>query len=87
MSQRERSYRKPPQMKICDRALLGDAWRFLLLCLRPSAALAAEHLFLRKKLALYQERHMQPRRATNAIRIALIWLARWFDWRQALAMV
>jgi putative transposase len=67
--------------------LLGDALHFLLLCLRPSAALAAENLFLRKQLALYQERHVQPRRATNTIRIALTWLARWFDWRQALAMV
>jgi putative transposase len=67
--------------------LLGDALHFLLLCLRPRAALAAENLFLRKQLALYQERHVQPRRATDTIRIALTWLARWFDWRQALAMV
>jgi hypothetical protein len=34
------------------RMLLMDTWRFLLLCLRPSPALAAEHLFLRKQLAL-----------------------------------
>ena len=27
------------------------------------------------------------RQATNATRIALIWLARWFDWRQALVLV
>ena len=67
--------------------LLGDAVRFLLLCLRPSPALAAENLFLRKQLALYQERHVNPRRATNTTRIALIWLTRWFDWRQALAIV
>jgi len=33
--------------------LLGDAGRFLFLCLRPSPALAAEILFLRKQLALY----------------------------------
>jgi hypothetical protein len=32
--------------------LLCDAGRFLLLCLRPSPALAAENLFLRKQLAL-----------------------------------
>jgi hypothetical protein len=67
--------------------LLGDTLHFLLLCLCPRAALAAENLFLRKQLALYQERHVQPRRATNTIRIALTWLACWFDWRQALAMV
>ncbi len=68
-------------------ALLGDTVRFLLLCLRPPAALVAENLFLRKQLALYQERHVKPRRATDATRLALVWLGRWFDWRQALAIV
>jgi hypothetical protein len=67
--------------------LLGDGLQFLRLCLRPSTVLAAENLFLRKQLALYQERHIKPRRATNAVRIALIWLSRWFDWRQALIIV
>jgi putative transposase len=67
--------------------LLCDGMRFLLLYLRPSLALAAEHLFLRQQLALYQERHVKPRRATNMIRLAFIYLARWFDWRQALAVV
>ena len=64
-----------------------DALRFLLFCLRPRPALAAENLFLRKQLALYQERHVKPRRATNATRLALVWLGRWFNWRQALAVV
>jgi putative transposase len=67
--------------------LLGGAVRFRHLCLRPAPVLAAENLFLRTQLALYQERHVQPRRATNATRLVLVWLARWFDWRQALAMV
>jgi transposase InsO family protein len=67
--------------------LLGHAARFLLLCLRPPAALVAENLFLRKQLALYQERQVKPRRATDATRLALVWLGRWFDWRQALAIV
>src|ERR671933_3052027 len=66
---------------------LLDAARFLYLCLRPAPALAAENLFLRKQLAFYQERHITPRRATHAARFSLVWLARWFDWRQALAMV
>jgi putative transposase len=69
------------------RTLLCDAGRFLLLCLRPSPALAAENLVLRKQLALYQERHVKPRRATNAMRIALVWLSHWFDWRSALRIV
>jgi putative transposase len=67
--------------------LLMDVWRFLLLCLRPSPVLAAENLFLRKQLALYQERQVKPRRATKTTRIALVRLTRWFDWRQALIMV
>src|SRR6266850_7577585 len=67
--------------------LLVDALRFLLLCLRPSPALAAEILFLRKQLALYQERHVKPRRGTNATRMTLVWLSRWFDWRSALRIV
>src|SRR2546430_76618 len=67
--------------------LLVDVVHFLWLCLRPSAGLAAENLFLRKQLACYQERHVKPRRATDATRFALVWLSRWFNWRQALAIV
>jgi putative transposase len=67
--------------------LLVDVVHFLRFSLRSSAALAAENLFLRKQLALYQERHVTPRRATAATRLALVWLARWFDWRQALTVV
>jgi putative transposase len=67
--------------------LLGDVMRFLRLCVRSPAVLAAENLFLRKQLALYQERHSKPRRATNATRLVLVWLGRWFDWRPALAVV
>jgi hypothetical protein len=36
--------------------LIVDAVCYLGLCLRPSPILAAENLFLRKQLALYQER-------------------------------
>jgi putative transposase len=61
--------------------------RYVLLCLRPSPVLAAENLFLRKQLALYRERDIRPRRATHATRLAMIRLARWFGWQQALATV
>src|SRR5437016_2703053 len=44
--------------------LLVDAAHFLRLCLRCPAALAAENLFLRKQLALYQERQVTPGHAT-----------------------
>jgi putative transposase len=67
--------------------LVGDDWRYLLLCLRPSPALAAENLFPRKQLALYQEHSVKRRSAPHATRLALVWFARWFDWRRALVIV
>ena len=72
-------FRQLVQLSYLLLTLLGDVVRFLRLCLRSPAALAAENLFLRKQLALYQERHITPGRATNATRLALIWLGRWFD--------
>ena len=67
--------------------LLADVLRFLRLFLCPAPVLAAENLFLRKQLALYQERKVTPRRAHNAMRLTLVCLSRWFNWRQALAIV
>jgi putative transposase len=67
--------------------LVITAARFLRLWLRSSAAIAAENLFLRQQLALYQARHIKPERATDATRCTLIWLSHWFDWRQALTVV
>jgi len=37
------------------RVVLVELGRFLALCLRSRAALAAENLFLRKQLALFEE--------------------------------
>ena len=42
-----------------------DFIRFLGSLLQSRSALAAENLFLRKQLALYQERQVRPRRATD----------------------
>jgi putative transposase len=67
--------------------LIIDAWRFLVQCLRPAPALAAENLFLRKQLALYEERQIHPKQATNATRLTMVWLSQWFDWRSALRVV
>jgi len=64
-----------------------DGLMFLRLWLRPSAAVAAENLFLRKQLGLFVERKVKPRRATDSIRFTLAQLSRWFDWREALLVV
>jgi putative transposase len=64
-----------------------DALRFIRLSLRPNWALVAENLFLRKQLALYLERKMKPRHATDATRLTLALLSRLFAWRRALIIV
>jgi putative transposase len=60
---------------------------FLRLLFLSRAALLAENLFLRKQLALFQDRRQKPRRTTAAVRLLLLALARWFDWRGTLVIV
>src|SRR5215210_7138768 len=55
--------------------------------LTSRARLAAENLFLRKQLALYQERHVKPRRPDSATRVILVLLSRLLDWRWLLTVV
>jgi len=52
--------------------------------MRSRAQLAAENLFLRKQLALYQERKVKPRRADDSTRFVLASLSRVLAWRQLL---
>jgi len=68
-------------------ALGLDGLRLLALSFRPRCALAAENLFLRKQLALYVERQVKPRRATDARRLTLVLLSKLFTWREALTVV
>jgi hypothetical protein len=82
-----RTIRHLAQSAVMLCTLVITAAGFLRLCLRSPAALAAENLFLRKQLALYQAHHDKPRRATDAIRVVLVWLSQWFDWQPALAVV
>jgi hypothetical protein len=49
--------------------------------------LAAENLFLRKQLALFQERQVRPHLATDAARWLLVFLGKFFEWRRALVLV
>jgi putative transposase len=64
-----------------------DFIRFLGSVLQSRSALAAENLFLRKQLSLYQERQVRPRRATDATRLIMVLAARLFDWKEALIAV
>ena len=60
---------------------------FFRLLVLPRAAPIAENLFLRKQLALFQERKVRPRRITRTTRLALMALSRFFDWQAALVIV
>jgi transposase InsO family protein len=64
-----------------------DLSRLLRLALKSRVELAAENLFLRKQLALYQERKTKRRATTVAVRWAMTALARFFAWRDALVVV
>ena len=64
-----------------------DFIRFLGSLLPSRSTLAAENLFLRKQLALYQERQVRPGRATDATRLTMVLAARLFDWKKALVSV
>jgi hypothetical protein len=57
------------------------------LFLSSRAAVIAENLFLRKQLALFEERRVQPRRSTTATRAFMVLLSRFLDWREALVIV
>lgn len=69
------------------RHLLRDLMALVRLGLTSRAHLAAENLFLRKQLALYQERRTKPRRSDPATRVTLVLLSRWLDWRSMLTVV
>ena len=49
-----------------------------------AAQRSAENLFLRKQLALFQEREKKAKATTAADRFAFSQLSRFFDWRNAL---
>jgi putative transposase len=61
--------------------------QFVKASVRSRTALAAENLFLRKQLALFRERQIKPRRASDPLRLTLVLLTRAFAWRAALTIV
>ena len=66
---------------LCDVVALGRV------AVTSRAQLVAENLFLRKQLALYQERRRKPRRADPATRAILVVLSHLVDWRSLLTVV
>jgi hypothetical protein len=64
-----------------------DVGRLFVFSARSRSALAAENLFLRKQLALFQERKVKPHRADDATRWMMASLSRMFQWRDALVNV
>jgi putative transposase len=64
-----------------------DLVRLAFLAARSHRSLAAENLFLRKQLALLQERKARPRRANDATRWLMATLSQMFQWQDALVNV
>ena len=67
--------------------LVTDGLLFFRLLFRSRTALSAEVLFLRKQLAFYQERQVQPRRLNDSARFSLILWSRLCNWKEALVIV
>ena len=81
MPRRRRSWRST------IRRLLVDVVTLAGLAVTSRSQLVAENLFLRKQLALYQERRVKPRRPDPATRVVLVLLSRLLDWRGLLTVV
>jgi hypothetical protein len=67
--------------------LAADGLLFLRLLFRSRTALSAEILFLRKQLAFFEERRVQPRRLNDPARFSLILWSRLCNWKDALLIV
>ena len=67
--------------------LVADALLFFLLLFRSRTSLSAEVLFLRKQLAFYEERQVQPRRLDDSAGFSLILWSRFRNWKEALVIV
>src|SRR4029077_3921636 len=67
--------------------LVTDGLLFFRLLFRSRTALSAEVLFLRKQLAFYEERQIQPRRLNDSARFSLVLLSRLCNWKEALVIV
>ena len=80
-------FRQLSKLSVTLQILVSDCVNFCVAGVRSRTALAAENLFLRKQLALFQEREKKAAATTSADRFVLSKLARFFDWRSALVIV
>jgi putative transposase len=67
--------------------LAEDVLLFIRLLFRSRTSLSVEVLFLRKQLAFYEERQVQPRRLNDSARFSLILWSRLCNWKEALVIV
>ena len=74
-------------MAIAFEIVVSDLVSFCVVLVRNRTALAAENLFLRKQLALFQEREKRAGPAMPADRFVPSKLAHSFNWRSALVIV
>ena len=77
-------------LRPCARAIcrvLFDLVELLRLATKSRSTLVAENLFLRKQLAMFQERNVRPYRADDSARWLMALLSRLFAWRSALVVV
>src|SRR5262249_28470245 len=82
----------PPSPPLAVWSTLPVAASLVVLRLPPytlpsSKEIIAENLFLRRQLALYQERKARRRRSTPAVKFTLVLLSRFFPWERTLAIV
>ena len=61
-----------------------DVVRLVFLATRSHSTLAAENVFLRKQLALFEERKAKTRQADDSTRWMMATLSRMLPWREAL---
>ena len=80
-------FRPLVKLSVTLQILVSDCVDFCAAGLRNRTALAAENLFLRKQLALFQEREKKAAATAAADRFVLCNLARLFNWRSALVIV
>jgi hypothetical protein len=66
---------------------LAGLLRMIVLSVRQGRSLEAENLYLRRRLTLYKEKGMKPRRIDAATPISLVFVSRLFDWRDAVVVV